>query len=182
MKHCKLAMYADDKVLYTSKRKFDVSIRDLQEDIASLALWCKANGIPANTKKTKVMVFGSKCSLAKLPNFEVKFGDTPLQVVTSYKYLGLTLDSQLNYNQHVNKTIGSVTGKLEQFRRMRSFLSTKAAVMVYNGMILPILEYGDVFLRAASAENRKRLQILQNKGLRCALNRGIDASTGDIHK
>ena len=33
LKHCKRAMYADDTVLYTSHKNFDVSIRDLQEDI-----------------------------------------------------------------------------------------------------------------------------------------------------
>ena len=46
--------------------------------------------------------------------------------------------------------------------------------MVYKSMLLPILEYGDVFLSAtigpcATVVNRKRLQLLQNKGLRCAL-------------
>ena len=182
VKHCKLAMYADDTVLYISRKNFDVSVKNLQEDINSIALWCQTNGITANTDKTKVMVFGSKCTLVKLPNFEVKFGDAPLQAVSSYKYLGLTLGSQLNYNLHVSKIIGSVTGKLKQFQRMRSFLNNKAALMVYKGMILPILEYGDVFLHAASVENRKKMQTLQNKGLRCALNRGIDTGTVELHK
>ena len=48
-------------------------------------------------------------------------------------------------------------------------------------MMLPMLEYGDVFLSAASVLNRKRLQILQNKGLRCALNRDVETSTEDLH-
>ena len=42
-------------------------------------------------------------------------------------------------------------------------------------------KYGDVFLSATSAENRKRLQILQNKGLRCALNKNIETSNADLH-
>ena len=64
---------------------------------------------------------------------------------------------------------------------MRGFLSTKAALMVYKGMILPIIEYGDIFLASASVENRKRLQILQNKGLRCALNKGMEAGSEELH-
>ena len=64
---------------------------------------------------------------------------------------------------------------------MRSFLTTKAALLVYKGMMLPILEYGDVFLCGASVADRKRLQILQNKGLRCALNLDIDTSRDDLH-
>ena len=182
VKNCKIAMYADDTVLYTSNKDFGTSVRHLQEDIDSLNVWCGANGINANTDKTKVMIFGTKCTLGKLAPFELKFGTDVLQLVSSYKYLGLTLDGQLNYNLHISKVVGSVTDKLKQFQRMRNFLSTKAAIMVYKGMILPILEYGDIFFHAASVVNRKRLQVLQNKGLRCALNRGFETGSVDLHK
>ena len=30
--------------------------------------------------------------------------------------------------------------------------------------------------------NKKRLEVLQNKGLRCALNKGIETSTDELHK
>ena len=100
----------------------------------------------------------------------------------SYKYLGITLDRQLNYNLHVKGTIASVSAKLKQFQRMRRFLSVKAALMVYKSMLLPIIEYGDVLLSAASQANRKKLQTLQNKGLRCALNKGLDISSDDLHR
>ena len=82
----------------------------------------------------------------------------------------------------MKKVIGTVTDKLKQFRHMRSFLNTKAALMMYKEMLLPILEYGDIFLSATTAENRKRLQILQNKGVRCALSRSSDYSSSDLHK
>ena len=48
-------------------------------------------------------------------------------------------------------------------------------------MLLPLLEYGDIFLSAASVVNRQRLQVLQNKGLRCALNRGGDTDIRELH-
>ena len=64
---------------------------------------------------------------------------------------------------------------------MRNFLTTKAAVMVYKGILLPILEYGDVFLSGASLTDRKRPQILQNKGLCCALNKNSYTSRDDLH-
>ena len=128
------------------------------------------------------MVFGRSCALSKLPPVVLDFGGAQLQTVSTYKYLGLTLDAQLNYNAHICKIVSSVTSKLKQFQRMRNFLNAKAAIMVYKGMILPILEYGDIFFHAASAANRKRLQTLQNKGLWCALNKGFETSTADLHK
>ena len=48
-------------------------------------------------------------------------------------------------------------------------------------MLLPLLEYGDIFLSSATKENRKRLQVLQDKGLRCALNKDKDTSTDEMH-
>ena len=180
-KNCHIALYADDTVLYTSNKNIEVSVTNLQTDLDSLSYWCRLNGIAVNTEKTKLMTFGSKKALGKLPHFEILFNGTPLQRVASYKYLGMTLDSQLNFNLHINRLIASASNKLKQFRRMRSFLDTRAAILVYKSMLLPLLEYGDIFLSAASVANRKRLQVLQNKGLRCALNRGGDADTVELH-
>ena len=105
----------------------------------------------------------------------------PLDVTLQYKYLGMTLDGQLNYDQHVQRVITNVTLKLKQFRKMRYFLNLKAAILIYKNMILPMIEYGDIFLSGATADNRKKLQILQNKGLRCALNRDKFDSVSVLH-
>ena len=181
VKNCEIALYADDTVLFTANKDFNKSVSRLQADLESLNVWCLDNGILANTDKTKVMVFGKPKVLENLPHFHIMLNKVPLQVVPSYKYLGISLDSQLSYNQHTTRIISSVTAKLKQFQRMRSFLNTKAALMVYKNMLLPILEYGDVFLSATSCINRRRLQILQNKGLRCALNRDLETSISDLH-
>ena len=181
VKKCGVAMYADDTVLFTANPDFDKAVSGLQSDINAMNTWCSGNGIMANTDKTKIIVFGSSNVLSKVPEPVICMNNVPLQVVASYKYLGVTLDNQLSYNLHVDKLIGTVTAKLKQFQRMRSFLNAKAALMVYKNMLLPILEYGDVFISATSCDNRKRLQVLQNKGLRCALNRGIETSTDDLH-
>ena len=181
VKKCEIALYADDTVLFTSNPDFGKATSDLQEDINSLSDWCNNNGIMANTDKTKVMVFGNPTVLKKVSQPKIMLNGVPLQVVSEYKYLGVTLDNYLTFNLHVNRIIGSVTAKLKQFQRMRSFLNAKAALMVYKNMLLPMLEYGDVFLSATTCLNRKRLQIIQNKGLRCALNKDIETSIDDLH-
>ena len=181
IKNCEIALYADDTVLFTANESFDVSVRKMQEDLVSLSNWCNVNGILANTDKSKLMVFGSPVNLKKIQAPVLKLCETKLQVVTSYKYLGMTLDSNLNYNLHVKRVISSESGKLKQFQLMRNFLSVRAAVLVYKGTILPLLEYGDVLLSSATLGNRKKLQTLQNKCLRCALNKGIETSSKDLH-
>ena len=179
---CKIGMYADDTVIYSACSNFDLSVKNLQADLDSLVGWCDRNGLSVNADKTKIMLFGGPKALRDLPSFEIKLNNAVLQTVNSYKYLGVTLDSQLNYNLHVNRLISTATGKLKQFQRMRSFLNVKAALLVYKNMLLPLLEYGDILLSATSNVNKKRLQVLQNKGLRCALNKGIETSTDELHR
>ena len=91
-------------------------------------------------------------NLKKLPPIMLDVGGVPLQTVNCYKYLGVTLDGQLNFAKHVNRTISNVALKLKQFRRMRPFLTTTAAIMVYKNMLLPMIEYGDVFVKGATLE------------------------------
>ena len=64
---------------------------------------------------------------------------------------------------------------------MRNFLNEKASLLVYKNMLLPILEYGDMLYTGLTATCKKRLQTLQNKGLRCALKRDMDTSTDKLH-
>ena len=129
-----------------------------------------------NTSKTKVKVkvFGSNRSSGKLPVFEIKFDNQPLLNVSSYNYLGITLD---HYNLHVKKLISSVSVKLKQLQRMRSFLNIKAASLVYKCMLLPVLEYGDLFLHATSTGKNYRPS--KNKGLICSHNKTIE--TDELH-
>ena len=182
IKNCKVAMYADDTVIYTANSNFRDSMREMRHDINALSLWCGTNGIRMNTDKTKMMPFGSAKMLKSLPEAKIDIENVSLQTVSSYKYLGVNLDGQLNYSKHVSKTISCVALKLKQFRRMRPFLTTKAATMVYKNMLLPMIEYGDVFVTGVTTENKRKLQVLQNKGLRCALNRDKETHIDDLHE
>ena len=97
------------------------------------------------------MVFGSLKKVRELPDFEIQLGNIPLQRVNSYKYLGFTLDPQLKLDRHVQNTVNIVSGKLYQFRRMRSFLNEEAALLVYKNMLLPMLEYGDIIINGITS-------------------------------
>ena len=182
IENCNVAMYADDTVLYLATSDFNKTVDKLQVDIDALSVWCQSNGVRMNVDKTKLMLFGSQKRINKLPQFQIMVNDAPLKTVSNYKYLGMNLDSQLNYKKHVQTTVTKVANKLQQLRRMRYFLDVRAATLVYKNMILPMLEYGDIFLVGSLLEDRKKLQVLQNKELRCVLNKDRDTSTVELHE
>ena len=181
IKNSGYTFYADDIVLYSKKKCTVQAGRDLQKDLDSLSDWCVDNEIYMNTTKTKVMFFGSKAKLnsAPLPTFTV--GGEVLQRAKTYTYLGLTLDEQLSLDTHACSLIKRVSNKIYQLTKIRPFVTKKAALLIYKNMILPILEYGDVFLHSASQMVRKKLQTLQNKALRCALHKNKYVRTAELH-
>ena len=82
---------------------------------------------------------------------------------------------------HANLIIKKVTNKIYQLTKMRCFLTKKAALLTYKNMILPILEFGDIFLHSAPHKVRKKLQTLQNKALKCALEKDKLYGTNELH-
>ena len=175
--------YADDTVIYTTKKNMSVAAKDLQQDLNNLTKWCTTNKIYINPSKTKLMFFGSKQALRNsidLPTFTIH--NTNVARAQYYSYLGIKMDEQLSFTQHGNNIISKVSNKLYQLRKIRPFINKKAAILIYKNMILPILEYGDIILDSATAEIKRKLQTLQNKALRCALNRDMLASSTEIHE
>ena len=61
------------------------------------------------------------------------------------------------------------------------FLTKKHDAHLQN-MILPILEYGNIFLSSLSKGSHKAMQVLQNKALRIALNLRRRETSDIIHK
>ena len=166
IKKCGYSFYADDTVLFSTIGDFGKAAKNMQRNLTAINKWCLMNGIHMNVKKTKYMVFGSKSVLERIKDVKLRIGDHELERVTCYSYLGVILDPSLNFDKQVNKVVALASAKVKQLKRMRKFLNTKAAMLVYKNMILPILEYGDIFLVAASKDNRRKLQTLQNKALR----------------
>ena len=179
---CKSIFYADDTVIYSTKRNTNQAINDLQNDLNRMGEWCRDNGIHINTHKTKLMFFGSVQKLAKVTTPQVEIDGTVVERVCSYTYLGIKLDEQLTFNLHAQATIKRVSHKLYQMRRLRPLLNVKAATLLYKNLILPIMEYGDIFLTATTKVNRKKLQTLQNKALKCALNLDCLTPSTEIHE
>ena len=153
----------------------------MQEDLAKLSEWCLRNDIAINIEKTKVMYFGSKVKInsTELPTFHIN--GVEIERAKTYTYLGIKLDEQLSLDTHANCLIKRVATKVYQLKRIRSFVTKKAALLIYKNMILPVLEYGDIFLHSASQKVRKKLQVLQNRALKCALSKDKLCNTEEIH-
>ena len=103
--------------------------------------------------------------------FKVKNSNLP--EVDLYKYLGLYIDNNLDFQAHHNKFISRVQLKLSQFRKVTNFINRKASILIYKCTILPVLEYANFIQDQGIAYVNKAIQKLQNFGLLIANNQHI---------
>ena len=112
------------------------------------------------------MTFGTRGTLSRYPKHEITVGNNTIKHVPTYKYLGITLDSQLTFNKHVQVLSKSISHKSYMLNRYRKRLTEHAAADVVTKMICPVFDYGDIIYGAAGKTKLDDLQVHQNKCLR----------------
>ena len=75
----------------------------------------------------------------KLPNNIISINN-----VYNYKYLGINIDSKLDFKNHIIK----LNNKLFQIKflisKLRKFIKTNSLIIIYNCIFLPYLNYGNI--------------------------------------
>ena len=111
------------------------------------------------------MLFGTR-KLEHSSDIETQFHGQNIERVSSFCYLGVTLDEHLSWNEHVEIICHKVSKRLGLLSCIRPYLTQKAAECVYNCLIQPILNYTDTVWGGLSIGCGKNLQRLQNRAAR----------------
>jgi len=179
--NCKVSLYADDTAIFCASNNPNHIESMLNAELSQLSTWFHNNRLTLNISKTKWMLMGSSKRINNCHDLEIKIDDICLEKVTSYKYLGVILDSCLTYSNHVDMMHSKASQRIGLLRRLRPYLGTNVANMLYKAIVLPIVEYCDVIWDNSSSTLKQRLQILQNRAARIILRRDPRANIEELH-
>ena len=131
-----LLLFADDICLISTTPS------GLQNQLNNLEKASSALGLTVNLKKTKVMVFRKGGHLSKTEKWF--YQGKPVEVVNSYKYLGVTLTTKLSFDIALEEFAGRAKGKVvEIMKTMWSLGSTDVSVFfkLFDAQVKPMLLY-----------------------------------------
>ena len=85
------------------------------------------------------MITGSRQRLATFNNHElsVSVDNVPVRQVSSTKTLGLTLDENLTWRNHVEVITKKISSGIGALKRVRRLIDQETAVKAYKGFIEP---------------------------------------------
>jgi len=170
---CTIKLFADDTLIYTPINSIDDTYK-LQKDLDSLLRWSIENGMSFNTRKSSKISFGSRCERYC---FQYNLGGTVLAETDKIKYLGIIIQNNLKWDQHIDVTIAKASRILGLIKHTIPDAPTEIKKLAYKTLCRPILEYGSDVWDPYVGEQIYKLEMLQNKAVRFIFNiKGRDES------
>ena len=143
VKECRILLYADDTVIFTSDKDSKRIENLLNTEFNNVATWFTNNNLVLNLKKTKTefVLFGTHQKLAKSEKVSISLNEKMISESEMYEYLGVTMDKNLTMKAHLEKTYKKVLSRTKLLARIRHNISPWVAETIYKVMILPQMLY-----------------------------------------
>ena len=90
----------------------------------------------------------------------------PLRQHSCIKYLGIYIDSNLNWKSHIDYIARKVKSSIGILSKLRYYVDNRIIINLYYALIYPFLIYGMIAWGSTYHSNVQPLFILQNKTVR----------------
>ena len=141
---CDIAIYADDTTLYSRfERASDLwqqleLASEIESDLRDTVDWGKKWLVDFNAGKTQLGSFDWSNNNGSI---DVKMGGSILEEKSSFKMLGLTFFSKLDWGSYIISIAKIVSNKIGALIRSMKFLSPEVALYLCKSTIRPCMEY-----------------------------------------
>ena len=113
--------FADDTTLYLSNKNLKYLQRCVECDVPSIIDWFRANKLTLNLSKTICLVFNPPGH--KKTSVELEFGDVKLKSLDVTKFLGVWIDSCLNWNENLKQLMIKLKRKSRSPKKLEKLLA-----------------------------------------------------------
>lgn len=143
LKYSQIILYTDDAVIYFADKDISIIQERLNADLECISNWFSDNNLIVNLKKSKTecVLFGTDKKAARSENFLIKMNGAQITESHSYEYLGVIMDKNLNYLEHLDKIQKKAASRVRLLSRIRHNIGPYTAETIYKMMILPVMLY-----------------------------------------
>ena len=134
---------------------------NLQTNLNQVVNWSRKWLINLNISKCKVMTINGKQDVGVSYNIAANGESFQLERVDNEKDLGFLIDSRLNFENHLNKTVKKANKIVGVIKRNFKDLNVKTFVLLYKSMIRSHLEYAQTVWSPYKQKHIEALEAVQ---------------------
>ena len=151
-----ILLFADDTKIFSKVSSKDDAVV-LQKDIDALNRWSDMWLLKFNTDKCHVLTMGKFENIVHTQRYTL-YGDE-LDHVFEEKDLGVIIDMELTFEEHIATKVKKANGIMGLIRRSFSFLDGETFKKLYTSFVRPHLEYANPVW---SPHLRKHIRLLES--------------------
>ena len=158
-------LFADDTNILLSHKNLTELINVINCELSKVSSWFKCNKLSLNISKTNVMHFHTSRTNENLPH-NINIDSLPLEQKDHVKFLGITIDDHLTWNQHICNISSSIAKGIGILYKVKDLLLQQSLLMIYNTLILPYIHYCNIVWGNCSKTKLDHILLLQKKAVR----------------
>lgn len=155
-------LFADDTTIIIPTEKNKNNIQTITEAINNVTTVCNNLKLKLNTKKTTHIHFTPNNNHQN----EDDWADLNVETEESTKFLGVIVDKNLTWQQHIDYLRKKLASAHYAIRRIRTITNEETSIIAYHSLFASHLRYGIAAWGSTAAANMEKILILQKNTLR----------------
>ena len=154
-----LANYADDSTPYSAKRNHKLVIEELETSSSILFKWLQTNYMKVNTDKSHLLLSGNASLTSNIDNKLIESENE--QVL-----LGVTIDSNLSFEKHINNLCKKASQKLNALARISGYINLQKRRVIMKSFIISQFGYCPLSWMFHSKRLNNKINSIHERALR----------------
>lgn len=175
-------LFADDTSLYLSHLSLKEVIHRANVDLELLYEWFKANRMSLNIGKTKYIHFTMTNQKMATGNGNIQIGENSIEQKEYLKFLGMHIDSLLNWTHHITHVKNKLLSGLYVMNRIKNFLPLNYMRTLYFSLVQSHIYYVLILYGNSNQTYINKLQRLQNKAIRIISANFQNTTSIELHR
>ena len=155
--------FADDTTASHRGKNRNAVIQTVKNELEKVLEWLTANKLIINLLKTHIMLFTNKRGDRTIP---IIVRNTELEQKDDCKFLGVYIDKDLNWKNHIKYITSKVSKNVALLGRLKHTFPKTILKTLYATLILPYFNYCNLIWGAADKTCIQNLVVLQKKAVR----------------
>ena len=151
LKDIDIASYADDSKAFIVENNIDNVIASLEQVSDALFNWLKNNRLKNNVDKCHVLVSTSK-------PVGIKVGDYTIDKSECEKLLGVKIDVNLNFNDHISDLCKKAGRKISALARVTPFMGLSKRKLLMNAFFASQFSYCPLIWMCHRCSNNRKIK------------------------
>ena len=158
LKDIDIASYADDSTPFIVENNIDNVIASLEQVSDALFNWFKNNRLKNNVDKCHVLVSTNK-------PVGIKVGDYTIDNSECEKLLGVKIDVNLNFNNHISDLCKKASRKISALARVTPFMGFNKRKLLMNAFFTSQFSYCSLIWMCHCRSNNRKINMLHERCL-----------------